>query len=407
MWMEAIKITKKQARQFILTYHGLMGKQMFAGKQGIIDYISKVGCIQFDPLNIVGHNHELVLQARIKDFKPKLLQELLYEDRKLIDGWDKNMSIYCIKDWPYFNRLREAAKQRLGNSDRPINNVLSKIRKDIEDRGPVSSIDLGYSETVDWSWAPTSISRAALESMYFWGELIIHHKAYTRRIYDFAYRHISEELLFALDPNTTDSQYYRWYVLRRIGGIGMLWNKAGDAWLGINGLKSKERNAAFAQLLEENIILEVLVEGVKYPLYIKCEDKGLLDSILNGKTSSKHAAVLAPLDNLLWDRKLIKELFDFDYRWEVYKPASERSYGYYVLPVLYGDKFVARFEPGWDKSAGTLIVKNWWWEPGIKQSKGLMDELYKCFKQFAEFLEADGIRIEEKTSVLNELGWLE
>src|SRR5690349_18414440 len=98
MRMEAILISKQQARQFILTYHGLMGRQNFTGKQGILNYISKVGCIQFDPLNIVGHNHELVLQARIKDFKPNMLQELLYEERKLIDGWDKNMSIYCLKD---------------------------------------------------------------------------------------------------------------------------------------------------------------------------------------------------------------------------------------------------------------------------------------------------------------------
>ncbi len=407
MQMEVITITKQQARQYLLTYHGLTGKRVFAGKQGIIDYISKVGCIQFDPLNIVGHNHELVLQSRIMGFKPKLLQELLYKERKLIDGWDKNMSIYCTGDWPYFNRLREAAKQRLGNSDRPITKVLPQIRKDIEERGPVSSIDLDYSETVDWSWAPTSISRAALESMYFWGELIIHHKAYTRRIYDFAWRHISEELLFASNPNTTDSQYYAWYVLRRIGSIGMLWNKAGDAWLGIDGLKSKERSDAFAQLIEDNRILEVLVEGVKYPLYIKSEDKQLLDSILNSKTPSKNAAFLAPLDNLLWDRKLIKELFDFDYRWEVYKPASERSYGYYVLPVLYGDRFIARFEPGWDKNTKTLIIKNWWWELGVKKSNKLKEELFKCFKQFAEFLEAQDIRIEEKAAESNELGWLE
>lgn len=404
--MEAVNITKKQARQFLLAYHGLAGKRMFAGKQGITNYINKVGCIQFDPLNIVGHNHELVLQSRIKGFKPLMLQELLYKERILIDGWDKNMSIYCTEDWPYFRRLRDAAKESLGNSDKPINKVLPQIRKDIEERGPVSSTDLAYSETVDWSWAPTSISRAALESMYFWGELIIHNKAYTRRIYDFAYRHISEELLFASDPNASDSQYYAWYVLRRISSIGMLWNKAGDAWLGIDGLRSKERSDAFAQLIEEKRILEVQVEGVKNPLYIKSGDKGLLESILNSNPPAKHAFILAPLDNLLWDRKLIKELFDFDYRWEVYKPASERSYGYYVLPVLYGDSFVARFEPGWDKSTKTLIVKHWWWEQGVKNSNRLEEELCKCFKQFAGFLEAKSIKVENAAEP-KELRWLE
>lgn len=404
--MEKITISKAQARRFLLAYHGLAGKHQFFGKQGILDYIRKVGCIQFDPLNIVGHNHELVLQSRIPDFRPEMLQELLYKERKLLDGWDKNMSIYCIEDWPYFKRLRDKARQKLGNSKRPINKVLPQIRKEIEERGPVSSNDLDYSETVNWSWSPTRMSRAALESMYFWGELIIHHKAYTRRIYDFACRHIPEELLTASDPNPEDSQYFAWYVLRRIGSIGMLWNKAGDAWLGIDGLKSKERNDAFAQLIEKNIILPVTVEGVKYTLYIKSSDKQLLDKITTGKLSTRRASILAPLDNLLWDRKLIKELFDFDYRWEVYKPASERSYGYYVLPVLYGDNFVARFEPGWDKKTKTMIIKNWWWEPCVKHSKKLDEELSKCFKQFGMFLGADSIAADEKTMGLNGLNWL-
>ncbi|HYE83903.1 MAG TPA: crosslink repair DNA glycosylase YcaQ family protein [Clostridia bacterium] len=404
--MEEIIITKQQARQFLLTYQGLMGKRMFSGKQGITDYIGKVGCIQFDPLNIVGHNHELVLQSRIRNFKPDMLQRLLYKERKLIDGWDKNMSIYCTEDWPYFRRLREAARQRLGRSDKPIENVLPQIRSEIKERGPVSSTDLDYPETVDWFWAPARMSRAALESMYFWGELIIHHKAYTRRIYDFAYRNLPEELLSAPDPNPTDGQYFAWYVQRRISGIGMLWNKAGDAWLGIEGLKSKERNEAFELLLKEGRIVEIFVQDIKYPMYINSEYKQLLYSVLDGRQPEKHASIMAPLDNLLWDRKLILELFGFDYRWEVYKPVSERSYGYYVLPVLYGDRFIARFEPGWDKKTNTLLVKNWWWEPEVKLNKRLKEVLRKCFVQFSCFLEAEGMRIEAGTEVLNGMEWL-
>lgn len=401
--MKATIITKQQARRFLIAYHGLMSKRMFAGKQGILDYIRRVGCIQFDPLNIVGHNHELVLQARIKGFRPEMLQELLYGKRSLIDGWDKNMSIYCTEDWPYFTRLREAARRKLGSVERPANGVLKQIRKEIEQRGPVSSTDLNYTETVDWYWAPTRISRAALESMYFWGELIIHHKAYTRRIYDFAYRHISEELLSAPEPNPSDYEYFAWYVQRRIGSVGMLWNKAGDAWLGIEGLKSSERNEAFRSLLEADKIMKVSVEGVEHPLYIRSEYKQLLIDVMNGKTPARRAVVLAPLDNLLWDRKLVKELFGFDYKWEVYKPASERSYGYYVLPVLYGDRFIARFEPGWDKKAGKILIKNWWWEPGVKVNEKLKESLVKCFKDFAGFLDAKGITVDEKVSGIMEI----
>lgn len=396
--MKEITVTKQQACRFLLAYQGLDAKRAFAGKQGILDYIQRAGCIQFDPLNIVGHNHELVLQARIRGFNPGQLQQLLYEERSLIDGWDKNMSIYRTEDWPYFSRQREAARRSLGSSEKPINDVLPQIRREIEQRGPLSSSDLDYGRRVDWFWAPTSISRAALESMYFWGELIIHHKSYTRRIYDFAYRHIPEELLSVPDPNATEEAYFAWYVLRRIGSMGLLWNRAGDAWLGIDGLKSAERNEAFKRLTEDEKIIRVKVEGIGHPMYIQSGYRGLLEEITAGTPTARRAVILAPLDNLLWDRKLIKELFCFDYRWEVYKPAAERSYGYYVLPVLYGDRFVARFEPGRDKKTGRIIIKNWWWEPGVKAGKGLTGALDKCFKAFTEFLGAEGMEMEEKAA---------
>ena len=116
-------ITKAHARRFLLAYQGLWPPDAFQGKPGILDYIRRVGCIQFDPLNIAGHNPELVLQARVEGFRPAMLKELLYEERKLIDGWDKMMSIYCVEDWPYFRRWREAARRSSGNSAEAIRSV--------------------------------------------------------------------------------------------------------------------------------------------------------------------------------------------------------------------------------------------------------------------------------------------
>ena len=116
------------------------------------------------------------------------------------------------------------------------------------------------------------------------------------------------------------------------------------------------------------------------------------------------AAVLAPLDNLLWDRRLVKELFDFDYRWEVYKPAGDREFGYYVLPVLYGDRLIARFEPGRDKKGGMLIIKNWWWEPGVKPTGRLRAALGRCFAKFLAFCGGDAVRVEPPARPA--VGWL-
>ncbi|HEX7712393.1 MAG TPA: winged helix DNA-binding domain-containing protein [Bacillota bacterium] len=403
--MKPIILTQLQARQFILAYQGLQPSLELTGKSGVLEYIRRVGCIQYDPLDIVGHNPELVLQARVAGFHPAMLQELLYSDRKLLDGWDKMMAVYPVEDWPYFRRQREAAREYFGNSSRPVVAVLPQVRQAIEAQGPLSSIDLQLNEIVDWPWAPTRLSRAALESMYFWGELVIHHKVHTRKVYDFARRHLPAELLEAADPNITAEQYQDWRVLRRIGGIGLVWAKSGDAWLGTE-IKSKERAASLARLLKTGKIIEVRITDLETPFYMRSADRLYLERVLNSGDPAPHAAILAPLDNLLWDRRLIKTLFDFDYRWEVYKPVTERQYGYYVLPVLYGDGFVARFEPGRDKKGKALMIKNWWWEPGVKRRQKMDRALGQCFQNFLNYLGAERIQMDKKVLAQADLEFL-
>ena len=179
--MAVVTLTKIQARRLILSYQGLRPQATLSGKEGILEYISRVGCIQFDPLNIVGHNHELVLQSRIRDFRSNLLQELLYQDRNLLDGWDKNMSIYPVEDWPFFERRRRVCLDHYMKRSEEVTKALPLVRKTIENRGPISSKDLGLNQSIGWSWAPTRLARAVLESMYFWGELVVHHRVGTRK----------------------------------------------------------------------------------------------------------------------------------------------------------------------------------------------------------------------------------
>ncbi|MFC5702604.1 winged helix-turn-helix domain-containing protein [Cohnella faecalis] len=382
--MAAIMLTKLQARTFLLFYQGLNDGCESMGKEGILSYIRRVGCIQFDPLNVVGMNPELVLQSRIKDFDRSMLWELLYQDRKLIDYWDKNMSIFPLEDWPFFSRCR-SSHQAWCHSNK---GAIERVYTEIETRGALCSGDLDYEEKVDWAWGPTRLSRAALEGMYHAGHLVIHHKARTRKYYDLAERVIPQDLYALPDPFETDEQYYDWYVLRRIGSVGLLWNRPSDAWLGISGMKSLQRNESFARLLAAKKITEITVEGLQQPLYIRSADLDVLDRALTHASTSteKQSRILAPLDNLLWDRVLIKELFDFDYRWEVYKPAAERKYGYYVLPVVYGDTIVARFEPVKYQQNAPLSIKNWWWENPSSVNSEMNEGVIRCLERFASFL---------------------
>ena len=379
-----ISITKEQARKYILSKQGLFGSYKFQGEAGVCDYIKQAGCIQFDPIDVCGKNHELVLQSRIKGFTSDMLYKLLYEDRKLIDYLDKNMSIFSVYDWPYFKRSREKAKES-SRSKAEINLVAGDIRKTISQRGALCSRDLDYSEKVNWAWAPTSLSRATLETLYFQGELIIHHKKGSKRYYDFASKYIPEGILNASDPNIPSEQYYDWYILRRIGAIGLLWDKAGDAWLGISDLKSKQRSETFERLLVQEKIVKVNVEGINTPFYLRTEDKKYMDIILSEEIVSDRTELIAPLDNMMWDRRIIKEIFDFDYKWEIYTPVLDRKYGYYVLPILQGDRFIARIEVLRDKKEKTILIKKLWWEDGVMVTKKMKDSIEKCLVRFATF----------------------
>ena len=174
----------------------------------------------------------------------------------------------------------------------------------------------------------------------------------------------------------------------------------------MSGIKSKERKAALSRMLKQGKVVEVGVDGVKLPLYMRSENEMILNKTLDSGTPLSRAVIMAPLDNLLWDRRFVKELFDFYYIWEVYKPVTERRYGYYVLPILYGDRFVARFEPGLDKKNGALIIKKWWWESGVKQSERMHFDLLHCLKRFLKYLGADNLQIDSKATEQASLDWL-
>lgn len=108
---------------------------------------------------------------------------------------------------------------------------------------------------------------------------------------------------------------------------------------------------------------------------------------------------LAPLDNLLWDRTLIKQVFQFDYSWEVYTPVDKRKYGYYVLPVLYGNRFVARFEPEMYRGEKELNIKQWWWEERVSITDEMIFELKKAFVDFCKYLCVDCVAKEDLAKI--------
>ena len=389
-----ITLTNRQARQFILRKQGLLGTYRFVGKQGALQYVRQAGCIQFDPVDVCGKNAELVLQSRVKGFTKGMLYELLYEDRSLVDYPDKNLSIWPVEDWPYFERYRRAAREggrRFEGLDQLEEQAVSWLRE----HGPASSDSLPIEGEVYWhshihwsgNWGGKSnAARAALEQLYSTGELIIHHKKGTRKFYDLADRYLPRTLLDAPDPLPDDAAHQRWRVLRRIGAVGLMWNRPSDVWLGIPGLKAEQRKDVFRKLMEGGKLCEVRVEGMRDMLYCLAEDAPLLEEIRHERIpGGKRCELLAPLDCLLWDRRLIRELFGFEYTWEIYTPQPKRKYGFYVLPLLYGDSFAGRVEAVAGEGGRYLLVKHIWPEEGVHRTKTFDTALERCIRRFAAF----------------------
>ena len=372
----------------MLLKHGLLGGHRFIGRQGVLDFIAQAGCVQYDPVDVCGRSADIVLQSRVKNYRKDMLDALLYKERRLIDFFDKNLCIFAVEDIPavYHKKtgggFAEAYDIRGGEA---VLQIMPLIRRLIEERGHISAAEVDVDETIVWHWgAMTSLPRAALESMYFRGELIIHHKNGTNKSYAFMKDHIAEEILNAPPPFDSDGERLAWHVKRRIGAVGMLWDRASDAWLGL-GLKAAERRAAFASLLERGEIFALMVEGFNEPLYIRADDRALLDEVLSGGDFSPRCELIAPLDSLIWDRKLIKALFGFEYTWEIYTPAIKRKYGAYVLPILYGERFVGRIEAVCDRKNQTLTVKNIWYEDDARPTKKMQAAISACVKRFARF----------------------
>lgn len=381
-----LHLSNQEARRFLLTHQGLLGSPRFQGKAGILAYIRQAGCIQFDPVSVCGRSPELALLSRVPGYREEMLYELLYQDRLLVDHFDKNLAIYPVDDWPCFARERARyghyGKSR-GQGEEIRAEIIEKIRRD----GPQSAASLEMSKNVHWFWGKSSLARAALEQLYYGGELCISSKQGVLKTYDLPENCIPKRLLDAKDPFPEDPDHLAWRVLRRVRAVGFLWNKASDAWLGIPDFSAAVRNSVFDRLTQQEKIMPLKVEGIRETMYLSKEDLPLLQKTMEESESDEPARcrLLAPLDCLLWDRKLIAALFGFNYRWEIYTPPEKRRYGAYVLPILYEDRFVGRIEPAADRKSGLLAIRGLWWEEGIQPDRQMKAALKKALRELADY----------------------
>ncbi|MDR1194540.1 MAG: winged helix DNA-binding domain-containing protein [Peptococcaceae bacterium] len=388
-------ISNQAARDFLIRHQRLHRRET-ATVANILDYFEQVGCVQYDPLDVVGRNPELVLQSRFAGFDRGLLSDMLYRERALIDAYDKEQAIVRATDWPLLRRLRTRGEvsQRDILAYRGQTRALEYvdlIQAEVVSRGPLFSREIKL-ELVNFGdncrWGHKRLSGAVMEYLLVSGVLGVHHKKNTLRAYDLIERLLPAALLRAPDPFEDDEAFLLWYLKRRIGSVGMLWERQGGGWNGHYLRDNATRKRLLARLVGQGEIIPIRVEGIDDLLYVRNEDAALLERPVEYDGQIR---VLAPLDNLIWDRGLTEKLFGFQYSWEVYLPVAKRKYGYYVLPVLYQNRIVARFEPAQQRGATALRIGKWWWEAGVKVTPALRRAAERGLALFAAYLGASEV----------------
>jgi uncharacterized protein YcaQ len=354
--------------------------------------------VQFDPLAVAGRNHDLVLHARVRDYDTAWTGELLYQRRELFETYNKMLSLLPTSELPWYRqsweRFLELHRDATFVQHRELmDHVLARIREE----GPLSSLDFGRHAKVDWYWGPTTQARAVLEALTEAGILGLARREGNRRYFDLTERLYPPELLAVrLDPLAQR----RHKLLSRYRAHGLL-GEGGDPaiWYGIGPARTSDASPDIvsradlrAQLVEAADIVPLRVEGLRGVRFcLRDELAGVREA--QASTDAPRAleapsvVFLAPLDPLAWDRDLLARLFGFDYRWEVYVPRHKRRFGYYVLPLLWGDRLVGRIEPRIDREHGSVNILGLWWEAGFapRQSEGFVEAMRDALAAYVRF----------------------
>jgi uncharacterized protein YcaQ len=353
--------------------------------------LDRLGLLQFDPLEVPGaRNHDLVLHARIGGYRPEWCEQWLYgdgDDRRLIEIYNKSLNIAPISELPHHRVSwdRHAAAYEAGilrEQADVAHNILQRIARE----GPLSTAAFAeHGQSVDWWWAPTRVSRAVLEALFVTGRVGIARREGNRRYYDLIERLVPDEIM-KRSESAEDGHMHR--LLSRYRAVGLTSPQA-RAELMMGTGKAVDRQALTAVLVDRGDLVPVEVEGLKGIRYVLSSESDLLAKAEVGSAATDHPGVafIAPLDSIMWDRRLLRELWEFEYIWEVYVPEAKRRWGYYVLPILFGDRLVGRIEPRLDRAALTLRILGISWQAGFDPRKedGFVPAMTEAVAAYRDF----------------------
>lgn len=388
------------ARRFILGKQGLWPGRRWRGLKGTEHAMRTMEYLQLDPLQMVARSQDISLYSRVINYKPELWENAAYNQRKFFD-WGGWLAARPMDELPYWRvvmhrerdggygdpRLRQMAKEHA--------KAIVEVRAILKDRETVGNRDF---EAADRKKTQSYRGRkdSALALYYLWriGDVMTHHRERFERVYALTENVAPKELIYEKTQEEAD----RFLVRKEItfGGITRI-QRTGDSYG--RGEPDRAAKKLLESMLANGEIIEVKVDGWKATQYALAKDEKTISGLSAGRipktwkpvdtTTTEEAVFLAPLEPVS-ARGRAKELFGFDYVWEVYKPEHQRKFGYYVLPVLWGDRLVARFDGKLDRTTNTFVVLGFWLEDkSLGKDEAFAEALARGFARFVNFLGAE------------------
>jgi uncharacterized protein YcaQ len=391
------------ARRLLLGGQGLLADPARrATPAAVYRRIESMGFLQMDTINVVDRAHHHIMRTRFDDYRPETLARLLERDRRLFEHWTHDASIIPSAWLPYwrirFDRYRAEGhspngwwNERMGGEpERVITHVLERVRSE----GPLMSRDFA-TETDGpshswWGWKP---AKAALEYLWRTGDLAVTRRVNFQKVYDLTERVLADH---ANEPPPDHDTHVAWACRAALDRLGCAAASEIAAFLRAIPIATARAWCDDAVTRGEIVAVKVESEDGSAP-------RGAYAWPDWKRRAGRHRdppprlRLLSPFDPVIRDRQRLLRLFGFDYRFEAFVPAAKRRWGYYVLPILEGDRLVGRLDPKLHRDRGVLEVKGLWWEPGVRPTKTRRRALDAALSRFAASLGADRVTMPRRT----------
>jgi uncharacterized protein YcaQ len=373
---DTIKMTSKTARRLVLESQGLARKASFGrGKNAVLNVINQLGYVQIDTISVIQRAHHHVLNTRISGYQETMLHNLQATDNSVFEYWSHAAAYLPIRDYRYYQPIMQGYALSRPRDKKLVKEIFSRI----EAEGALQARDFeqapGKKSNGWWDWKP---AKRMLETLFLSGELMIKERQGFQKVYDITDRVLPENIDRTLP---TDSEWARYHAAMMLRALGLA--SAKDIAYARSTIRTLTRNTfkpdikkAIDELLEEGVFINCQVEEETY--------LALSDSLASvpSKINRDQVKFLSPFDNLVINRSRTQRLFNFDYLIECYVPEPKRKYGYFTLPILWGDALIGRMDSKADRKTQQFIIKHLYLEPDTKLTDALVNALSKGIVQF-------------------------